>query len=119
MQLLLYVAIGGAIGSVMRYILTQNITSNATFWINILGSLLLGAFVFIIRKKLSNSYANQISALITYGFCGGFTTFSTFNLENFKLINEGQLYSALFNIVVSVSISILSIWFFYWLSKKL
>lgn len=119
MQLLLYVAIGGALGSVSRYVMAQIIPLNATIFINIIGSLLLGIFVFIATIKLPTIYLAKYTALLAYGFCGGFTTFSTFSLENFKLINEGQFYIAIINIITSVIFSILAIWLVYFISKRL
>lgn len=92
-MIIVVVFLGAAIGSVLRYLLTENIhifTNNykigATFLINILGSLLLGV--------LCRYYANDsiVYLLLGTGFCGGFTTFSTFNSEMMGLMYD-QKYS--------------------------
>jgi CrcB protein len=95
MKLIWAVAIGSAVGGVSRYYLSTAVQQRfgATFpWgtllVNIIGSLLVG---FIIRYALATPVVSaEVRALLTTGFCGGFTTFSTFSFETVTLIEEGQ-----------------------------
>ncbi|MEI9805177.1 MAG: fluoride efflux transporter CrcB [Pseudolabrys sp.] len=95
-QLIAAVAIGGAIGFVARYLV--GVGSGKLFglnfpWgtlaINIVGSFLIGVFVesFALRWDLSQVWR----AFLTVGICGGFTTFSTFSLDAYLLMDRGEL----------------------------
>ena len=111
LQLITAVAIGGAIGSVARYLV--GIGSGKLFglafpWgtliINIVGSFLIGAFVesFALRWDLP-----QVARVfLTVGICGGFTTFSTFSLDSYLLMDRGQLWPAFAYMAGSVVLSI-------------
>jgi fluoride exporter len=106
-QLVAAVAIGGAIGSVARYLVA--IGSGKLFglsfpWgtliINIVGSFLIGAFVESFALKWDAPQAAR--AFLTVGICGGFTTFSTFSLDSYLLIDRGQWGPAAFYMIGSV-----------------
>ena len=87
---ILLVAIGGAIGSVCRYLLSGiNVASWpwGTFAVNILGSLFIGLFVGLVSKGIVSP---EIKLLLVTGFCGGFTTFSTFANESFSMMKAGD-----------------------------
>jgi CrcB protein len=97
----LYVGIGGALGSIARYLAIKGIDEKiqsqfpyGTLTVNLLGSLILG-FIFGLTMSRSRG-AEEIRLFIGTGICGGFTTFSTFALENFMLIHEKPLFSALY-----------------------
>jgi CrcB protein len=89
------VAIGAALGGVSRYYLASAIQHRmgATFpWgtlvVNLTGSLLLG---FIVRYALATPAVSvEMRALLTTGFCGGYTTFSTYSFETASLLEDGQ-----------------------------
>jgi CrcB protein len=99
------VAIGGALGSVMRYWLggTVNRATHlfpaGTFTVNIVGSLLVGMLTGLMMN--AQTHPNVRPALIV-GFCGGFTTFSTFSMETVGLAMGGQPITALLYALGSV-----------------
>lgn len=90
---LLLVFIGGGLGSSLRYIVGKWLNPNAlipygTFVANVLGSLLIGVILGWAIKN--NALNNPVNLLIGVGFCGGFTTFSTFSFENYALLKSGD-----------------------------
>ena len=113
---LLLVALGGAIGSVLRYLLSSINTSFpwGTFGVNVLGSLLIGLFVGLFSKGVLSP---DIKLLLVTGFCGGFTTFSTFANESFGLMKAGDALQTALYIGASVMIGILAVWAGISLSK--
>ncbi len=99
---LLFVATGGAIGSVLRYLISTNLhkaypnfSPYGTFTVNMLGCLLIGILMgWINAQKLMNP---QLQLLLVAGFCGSFTTFSTFAHEaNLMLLEQKPLQSILY-----------------------
>jgi len=106
---LLLVAIGGAVGSVLRYLLSCINTSFpwGTFAVNILGSLLIGLLVGLVSKGVLSP---EMKLLMVTGFCGGFTTFSTFANESFGMMKAGDVLQMALYVGVSVVIGILAVW---------
>ncbi|MBP0723762.1 fluoride efflux transporter CrcB [Bacillus sp. RG28] len=100
--------IGGAIGAICRYTLGNFISYSPgdfpmnTFIINMIGCLFLGFFLTYTKKKFSK----ELILLIGTGFTGAFTTFSTFSLENVKLIEDGQLITSFLYVFISLGIGI-------------
>ncbi|WP_341484992.1 fluoride efflux transporter CrcB [Christiangramia aestuarii] len=96
MKNLILVFIGGGLGSSLRYLLSKYLNAGqllpyGTFLVNILGSLILGMTLgWAIKSNTLNSPTNLLLAV---GFCGGFTTFSTFSFENYSLIKSGDYLS--------------------------
>lgn len=105
----LYVALGGAIGSVIRYLISLINVNEAsafpykTLVINVIGSLLIGLTVAFASKH--TSIDSNIVLLIKVGICGGFTTFSTFALETTTLYQSGKIWLAFLYIILSVILS--------------
>jgi len=97
MKQLVFVFIGGGIGSIARYMLAKYFNSTAngipygTFLANVLGSLLIGIILGFAAKNEALS-GNQTLLLAT-GFCGGFTTFSSFAYENHIFLKTGDFTS--------------------------
>ena len=106
-KLVWYVALGSGIGGAVRLLLTNFIQQRVgtsfplgTLIINITGSFILG---FLIRYAIAGpGVAPEIRALLTTGFCGGYTTFSTYEWETFKLVRDGSWALALANALGSL-----------------
>ncbi len=110
-----FVAIGSALGGVARFLLSTAIQQKAgtvfpigTLLVNISGSLLLG---FLMSYALSTTAISpEVRGLLTAGFCGGFTTFSTFTYETMLLVEEGELGRAALYVLVSVIVSLIGVY---------
>lgn len=107
----LAVAVGGAAGSVARYAVGLALSRTAigfpvgTLVVNVLGSFLIGLFA----RWLSAPGLDPVWRIaLTVGFCGGFTTFSTFSAELITLANEGRVMRAAVYVVVSVTLAVMA-----------
>ena len=105
--MLWWVAAGGAVGSVARYALGTLVQERAgtfplgTLLVNVSGSLLMA---FIVEYALATpAVSREMRALLTTGFCGGYTTFSAFSYETVRLAQEGDYRRAGFYVLVSVA----------------
>ena len=115
---ILLVGIGGMLGSVLRYFISHLIKHEsflyATFTVNILGSILVGAIMGIASKQ--EGFANWRLFLAT-GICGGFTTFSAFAWENFQLLNQERYGSFVFYTGATLALGLGAVAFGYWITK--
>ncbi len=112
----LLVGLGGFLGSALRFLLSKfndNVLGLplGTLTVNVLGSLLIGVFAGIFVKELGN---HHLKFLLATGFCGGFTTFSTFSLENYTMLQNGQIGTALLYIIGSLVLGLLAVMLGYW-----
>jgi CrcB protein len=106
----LAVAIGGFVGAPSRYVLDRAISGRVesdlswgTFVINITGSFLLGLLTGLAAAGHLPAVAK---ALLGTGFCGAYTTFSTFSFETVRMLEEGRIIEAVGNVVVSVAVGL-------------
>jgi CrcB protein len=110
-----YVAIGSAVGGVARFavgtLVQQRVSLNfplGTLVVNITGSFLLG---LLLRYALAtDAVSPEARALLTTGFCGGYTTFSTFTYDTLLLVEDGGSVRAGLYILLSVGLSLLGAW---------
>ena len=124
MKSIIIIAVGGAIGSVARYgtqtcvyRLYPSVFPLGTFLINLLGSLLIGVIYALAEK--GNLLTPEWRLFLTTGFCGGFTTFSTFAYENANLMRSSDfLYAGLY-IVGSVVLGIAAVFLGIFLIKSI
>lgn len=117
---ILYVGLGGFVGSVGRYLIAVGLAKldhqfpSGTLVANLIGSFLIG---FIIASSLRQSDSWKL--LLVSGFCGGFTTFSAFSLENLKLIQDGMFVNAIQYIAMSLIGGLLLVFLGYTFGTKL
>jgi CrcB protein len=111
LQLYLVVAAGGFVGAPSRYLLDRAINRRiesdlpwGTFLVNISGSFVLGLLTGL---SLSNHLSPLAKALLGTGFCGAYTTFSTFTFETIRLLEVGQILDAALNAFVSLAVGLL------------
>ena len=111
---LFLVLLGGGFGSIARYLLSYFFTKNntlsfpwATFIANSVGCLLIGLFFGYIQKN--NLQNETLKLLLITGFCGGFTTFSTFSLENIQFIQNQNYNLAITYTLASLFVGFLAV----------
>ena len=123
MKQLLVVFLGGGMGSLLRYAFSKTLNGYfthfflGTFLANILGCLLIG-FILGMSAKGNVLTENQTLLLAT-GFCGGFTTFSSFAFEKHSLLTNGDILHFLLYTLSSIIIGICAIALGLWASKLL
>lgn len=115
MSQLLIIAAGGALGAVMRFMVSNAVYSVAgrdfpygTLAVNVVGSLLMGALYVLLVERLTD--AIEWRAFLLIGVLGAFTTFSTFSMETVALLEGGEPVRALMNIFLSVTVCVLATW---------
>ena len=118
MNLWLAVFFGGGAGSVVRFGISNLFLhmelKNAFPWATLSANLLATAFLawLILRYEILLPGKDQWRALLAVGFCGGFSTLSTFNHENYQMIRDGLFGYALLNIIISVAAGIFLFYLF-------
>src|SRR5215469_8328673 len=111
----LWIAVGSALGGVLRYAITRatlNIDIGfpyGTVLINILGSFVIGFFGTLTLHGDRFAVSDEIRLFVMVGICGGFTTFSSFSLQTFDLVRAGAWGRALANITASVVLCFFSV----------
>jgi len=121
MKAVLLVFIGGGFGSVLRYWIGKFLNSTSdgipygTFAANILGSLLIGVILGLAAKN--DALSQNQTLLLATGFCGGFTTFSTFAYENHVFLKSGDFTSFAFYTIASFVVGFLAVFLGLYLVK--
>jgi len=117
---MLWVFLGGGLGSMARYavsLFAQQLPASfpyATLISNISASLILGFFA----GHLISNESTVLRLLVIVGFCGGFSTFSSFSFENFELLKSNQIFSALLNIVGNTLLCLIAIFIGFALGRN-
>lgn len=121
MKQLIFVFLGGGFGSVLRFIIGKWLNNSetgipyGTFVANIIGSLLIGIILGLAAKNDTLSQSQTL--LLATGFCGGFTTFSTFAYENHVFLKSGDFMSFAIYTVASFVVGFLAVFIGMWLVK--
>ena len=118
----LIVSLGAAIGGAGRYWISNLVYKYfpavfpfGTLAVNVVGSFIIALLIFVFDEK--ELLTNQLRIFLTIGFCGGFTTFSTFSLETFNLIRDSEYFLASINIILSIVVCLLGVFLAYIVSK--
>jgi CrcB protein len=111
----LLVGLGGCLGSILRFWVGAHISERmgarfpyGTFVINITGSFLIGLVVTLLAEKAH--WSPSFRYLIPVGFIGGYTTFSTFELETLQSFRDGEFLIAFLNVLLSVVVGFIAVW---------
>ena len=116
MKALIFIAAGGAVGAVLRYGVSVSVYSvvgrgfpYGTLVVNVSGSLLMGVLSVLMLERFD--VGPEWRAAVLIGVLGSFTTFSTFSIETLNLLEQGYMLRAMANIVLSVLVCLLAVWF--------
>ncbi|MFO7604167.1 MAG: fluoride efflux transporter CrcB [Gammaproteobacteria bacterium] len=115
LKILLFIAMGGALGAVMRFAVGSGVHQllgrgfpYGTLVVNVAGSLLIGILYIVMLERMA--LEPHWRALVITGFIGALTTFSTFSLETFQLIENGAMFKATANVAANVILCLLTCW---------
>jgi CrcB protein len=128
---LLAVGLGGFIGAIARYSITEFMSRKypsfpaGTFVVNAIGCLLIGILMaFVTHKQIHSSVwvHKHVSLFLITGMLGSLTTFSTFGHETVSLLRNSEIHHALFNIAVNLLVGLFAVWVgwssvMFWIEK--
>ena len=120
---LFIIGLGGAIGTILRYVMggldyrfSSGVFPISTLVVNVTGSLAIG-FLWGITDRFN--FSPNVRMFVFLGILGGYTTFSTFSLETFNLMRDGEYRIALMNMFFSLILSVGAVFLGYFISKTL
>ena len=120
---LLLIFLGSGVGGVLRYTLAgwaQRLGNGSfplgTLLVNLAGCMLIGFLTAALSGRVLIREEYRIALLV--GLLGGFTTFSTFGLETFALLNDGQYGRAALNVAISVAAGVSAVWIGYRVAER-
>jgi fluoride exporter len=118
LKTILLIGSGGFVGSVARYFVSRlNLSTSffsipvGTLLVNISGSLVIGFLMGLAEK--STILTQEARMFLMVGLCGGFTTFSSFTMENLSLLHNGQIFQILVYTSLSVLLGFFAVWIGY------
>lgn len=113
----LYIAIGGAIGSVGRYWVSSSVANGldevfpwGTLIVNVTGCFVIGLFAVLTAPGGRVSVSPELRQFVMIGICGGYTTFSSFGLQTLTLARDGDIARAGLNVIGSVAFCLVGVW---------
>lgn len=122
MQRTIYIGIAGLVGTLCRYWLSGLAARRygetfpvGTLFVNVVGCFLAGLLFYLMQERFPVSEPYRTAVMV--GFLGGFTTFSSYGLQTFALLRDGQLAFAALNVVVSNLAGLVMVWAGYSLAK--
>lgn len=118
------IAVGGAVGSVLRFWMSNGVHAlvgrgfpYGTLAVNVLGCLAMGFLFVLFLERLSDDTVLRAGVLV--GLLGGFTTFSSFSIETFSLIEQSAWLKAAFNMIASLVLCLAATWIGVILGRQL
>ena len=124
LQRIVFIGLAGLLGTLGRYALSGFVARRfgetfptGTLVVNVVGCFLGGLLFYLMQERFLVS--QTIRTVVMIGFLGGFTTFSSFGLQTFTLLRDGELGLATLNVIASNIIGLLTVWAGYTLGKLL
>ena len=122
----LWIALGGALGSVMRFWMSNAVTQRfgttpmwGTLFVNVTGSFLIGVLAGLSAPGGRFAGTDSFRQFFIVGVCGGYTTFSAFSIQTLDLIRAGQVLHAGGNVLLSVTLCLIAVWLGHQLGSAL
>ena len=113
MSILISVFLGGGFGAIIRYLVIEQVNKLflvafpfGTIAVNVIGAFLIGLLSSYLAERLDVS--ENVKMFLIVGFCGGFTTFSSFNIEFYQLFSNGEILSSLIYVTTTFVLTVVA-----------
>ena len=113
MSILISVFLGGGLGAIIRYLVIEQVNKLflvafpfGTIAVNVIGAFLIGLLSSYLAERFDVS--ENIKMFLIVGFCGGFTTFSSFNIEFYQLFSSGEILSSLIYVTTTFVLTVVA-----------